>query len=87
MAKRKVTKARLLVRYGEFRAGDTIKGDLAGTLVERGMAKDMTPSPTRKAEKAAARKKPAAKKTPAPENKDAGKAPENKGGEGFDPKG
>lgn len=62
--------ARLLVRYGKFRQGETIRGALAAKLIADGMAVDETP------------RKKAGKK--APENKDAKKAPENKGDDEFE---
>ena len=66
--------ARLIVRYGKHKEGETIRGDLAAQLIAQGMATDITPKPS---------KAPKAKKAPAaPENKNAGAAPENKG-DGF----
>jgi hypothetical protein len=64
MAEQKVTEARLLVRYGSDRPGDTVKGPLAATLVERGMAKDTSPrtGPKKKRSKKA--------EAGAPENKE-----------------
>lgn len=42
--------ARLLVeRYGKFRMGETIRGDLAEKLIADGMAADITPKPAAKA--------------------------------------
>ncbi len=58
----RITLARLLVRYGNHREGETIRGDLADELIAKGMATDITPK---------------VKKAPA-ETKDLGKAPENK---------
>lgn len=66
--------ARLLVRYGKFRVGETVRGDLAAQLISNGMATDTTP------------KKKAPKKK-APATKNAGAAPENKATGGFDPEG
>lgn len=61
----KTTKtARLLVRYGKHREGETIRGDLATQLIADGMAADITPKP-KKAKKAPAKKSMGA----APENK------------------
>ena len=75
--KPKVTKARLLVRYGSYRTGDIVTGELAQVLVVRGQAKNMTPSPDRKARKA--------ETEGAPENKaETEGAPENKGDD-FNP--
>lgn len=69
MSTPKTTEARLLVRYGKFRPGEVIKGGPAAALVERGMAKDVTPRT----------KKATSKKKKAPENKAAvDGAPENK---------
>ena len=64
MAKNPKT-ARLLVRYGKFREGETIRGDLAEQLIGEGMADDITPK-AKKAKKAPATKA----KGPAPENKE-----------------
>lgn len=58
----RMIQARLLVRYGEHRAGETIKGELARDLVAKGFAIDVTP---KNKPKAAAKKK-----GHAPENKD-----------------
>jgi hypothetical protein len=65
--------ARLLVRYGKHKLGETIAGDLADKLIAEGMAVDITPKPKR-AKKV---------KGPAPENKK-GAPPKDKD-EGFDP--
>lgn len=59
------TVARVSVRYGKFRAGETIRGALADKLIAEGMAVDVTPKP-KKAKKAPAKK---AMKS-APENKE-----------------
>jgi hypothetical protein len=59
------------VRYGRYREGETVMGDLATKLIADGMAVDVTP----KAKKAA----PAKKAMKA--------APENKADDGFDPDG
>ena len=57
------THARLLVKYGKHREGETIRGDLADKLIADKMAVDVTPK---------VRPKKATGK------KDAGAAPENK---------
>ena len=67
-----MTTARLKVRYGKFREGETIRGDLADQLIADDMATDITPKP-----KKAKAKKATKAKGPAPENK----------ADGFDPEG
>ena len=54
--------ARLKVRYGRYREGDTITGKVAELLIANGMATDVTPkeAPKRTSKKMGA----------APENKD-----------------
>ena len=64
MPKNNTTTARLLVRYGKYTEGETIRGRLAEEMIAKDMAKDITP----KAKKA----------KPAKGKKNMGAAPENK---------
>jgi len=66
------TQARLSVRYGKYRVGETVSGSLADDLIAKGMAVDVTPR-AKKGKKAPAKKALKA-------------APENKA-DGFDPDG
>lgn len=66
---KKVTQARLLVKYGKHKEGETIIGSLAAKLVAEGMAQDISP-----------KVKEAKGKT---KTKNQGAAPENKG-DGFE---
>ena len=71
--KKTVTQARMKVPYGKFRTGETIRGTLAATLVDNGMAEDISP------------KVKATKATKATKSKkDQGAAPENKTDDTFE---